>query len=47
MDNVVLDGDVVTLVHPDAAVGAVVNVVVVDVDVVTFRYIQILDLVKL
>ena len=37
VDDVVLDGDVVTLVHSDAAVGAVVDVVVVDVDVVTFN----------
>ena len=35
VDHVVLDGDVVPLVHSDPAVGAVVDLVVVDVDVVS------------
>ena len=37
MDDVVLDGDVVALVHADAAVGTVVDVIVVNVDVVSLH----------
>ena len=37
VDDVILDGNVVPMIHSDAAVGAVVDVVVVDVDVVTFN----------
>lgn len=35
VDSVILDGDVVPLVNTDAAVGAIADLVVVDVDVVT------------
>lgn len=37
VDDVVLDGDVIPLVHADAAVGTVVDVVVMNVDVVPFQ----------
>ena len=37
MDDVVLDGDIVPLVYADTAVGAVVDVVVVDINVVSFN----------
>ena len=37
VDDVVLDGEVIPLVHADAAVGTVVDVVVMDVDVVSFQ----------